>query len=154
MSKQILLFKGKQEIIVLPEFTHRAEKLYNFLQEFFESKGYMCEFVETSSNRQMKQLMTEQVNYLLGHSKGATRILKEFNSASYPNMKGVIVFDPEDICEKEWNNLQISKLLLVHTINQTQNYARFNDKIVLKDDHYFNRSLEKIRTFLTKFLQS
>jgi len=150
--KEILFFKGKHEIITLPEFAPKTKKFYGELFELFKSKGYTHKTIETISEKQVENYISKQTKYLVGHSKGATRILKEFEAEKHPGIKGVIVFDPKQTCKKEWNKLKIPKLLFVSTKEQTQNYNGFQDKIETDDDHYFNNSKEKVFSILTKFI--
>lgn len=151
--KEILFFKGKHEIISLPEFAPKAKKFYEELFELFKSKGYAQKTIETISEKQLENHISEQTKYLVGHSKGATRILKEFEAEKHHWIKGVIVFDPKQTCKEEWNELKIPKILFVSTKEQTQDYTGFQDKIEISDGHYFNNSKEKVFPILTKFIE-
>jgi|TARA_B100001964_G_C13819661_1_gene416732 hypothetical protein len=151
--KEILFYKGKHEIITLPEFASKAKKFYDKLFGLFRAKGYTYKTVETISEKKVGKHISEQTLYLVGHSRGATRILKEFVAENNPQIKGVIVFDPKQTCKEEWNKLQIPKLLFVSTKEQTQDYTGFQNKIEIQDGHYFNNSNEKVFPILEKFIE-
>jgi len=151
--KEILFFKGKHEIIILPEFTTKATMFYNELFKLFQSKGYTYKTIETISEKQVRDHISEKTYYLIGHSKGATKILKEYVVEEFPKIKGIIVFDPKQTCKEKWNELQIPKLLFVSIKKQTQGYDDFQDKIEIDDDHYFNNSKEKVFSILDKFIE-
>ena len=151
--KEILFFKGKYKIITRPEFAPKAKKFYNKLFELFEFRGFNCKKIESNSKKQVKSYISNETSYLVGHSKGATRILKEFAPKQNPQIKGVVLFDPKQTYKEEYNKLHIPKLLFVSTINQSQNYSGFKDIIKINDDHYFNNSKQKVFPIIKKFIQ-
>ena len=151
--KEILFYKGKHETITLPEFAPEAKKFYDKLFDLFRIKGYAYKTIETISKKKAGDHISEQICYLVGHSKGATRILREFVAEEHPQIKGVILFDPKQTCQEEWNKLQIPKLLFVSTKEQTQDYTGFLNKIEINDNHYFNNSTEEVFPILEKFIE-
>jgi hypothetical protein len=150
--KEILFFKGKYEIITLREFSGMAKQFYEPLYELFKSAGYTYKTIETISEEKAGDHISEQTMYIFGHSKGATRILKEFVARDHPGVKGVVIFDPKQTCKKQWNELRIPKLLFVSIKEQTQNYSGFQDRIELNDNHYFSNSKNQVFPVLKKFI--
>ncbi len=147
---EVVLFKGKYEIIILPEFSSKAEKLYNFLKTFFESKSFKLKFVESKPDYLVSNKLSKDIQYIIGHSRGANKILKEFNPKKFPNIKGVMLFDPLNCFKDNWNRLAIHKILFGS--NWGQNYSKFRGAIQIQDDHYFNNSLEEIKKNIIQFL--
>ena len=146
---KVILFKGKYEIIILPEFFSKAEKLYNFLKTLFESKSFKLKFVESKPDYLVPNKLSKGIKYIIGHSRGANKILKEFNPKTFPNVKGVILFDPLDCFKNNWNKLTIHKILFGS--DWGQNYSKFKGAVKIKDDHYFNNSFKEIKKKLSNF---
>jgi pyruvate formate lyase activating enzyme len=152
MLNEILFFEGNHETIILPENLSKVKIFYSELYKLFESKGYKHRNINTNSENQLKETISPETHYLVGHSQGATRILEQFSPEIYPQIKGIILFDPEQYVEEKWNSLTISRILFVNTQEKWHNYSNFQDKIEIDDNHYFNHSLRKIILILDKFL--
>ena len=113
--KEILFFKGNHETIVLPENSPKVKIFYNSLYRLFLRSGYTHKNITTYSNEQLNEAVSLEACYLVGHSQGATRILEQFSPKLYPQIKGIILFDPQQYVQEKWNSLRIPKLLFVNT---------------------------------------
>lgn len=152
--KEILFFEGNYETIILPKNSDKVKMFYTVLYNLFESKGFQRKNINTNSKEQLEETVSEKSCFLVGHSQGATRILKQFSSEKYPQIKGIILFDPECQVEKGWNSLDIPKILFASTQEEWAwgYYLNFQDRIEVDDDHYFTNSIEKILPMLKKFI--
>lgn len=150
--KKILFFKGNHETIILPENAPKVKIFYTSLYNLFKIKGYQYKNIETYSNKQLKESISSETNYLVGHSQGATRILEQFSSKIYPYIKGIILFDPQQYVQEKWNSLKVPKILFVNTREKWHDYSNFYDRIELDDDHYFTKSLDIIIPYLNNFI--
>lgn len=150
--KEILFFEGNYETIILPENSPKVEAFYSALYKLFNSKGYARKNINTNSEEQLKGSISPETLFLVGHSQGATRILEQFSKDKYPQVKGIILFDPQQYVEEKWNSLGIPKLLFVNTQEKWHDYSNFQGRIEMNDDHYFNNSIDKILSELDKFI--
>ena len=151
--KEILFFKGNHETIILPENSSRVKIFYNELYKLFENKDYKYKNIETYSEGQLEENISSNTRYLIGHSQGATRVLEQFSSETYPQVKGIILFDPQQYVEKKWNALQIPKLLFVNTRERWHDYKNFQKRIEIDDNHCFANSIEKVIPVLKNFIK-
>jgi len=151
--KEIIFFEGNYETIILPENAPKVEMFYNALYNLFESKGFQHKNINTNSKEQLEENISSQTLFLVGHSQGATRILEQYSSEKYPQIKGIILFDPEQYVEEKWNSLKIPKLLFVNTIECWHDYSNFHGRNEINDDHYFAKSLDIIIPYLDKFIK-
>ncbi|EKE21627.1 MAG: hypothetical protein ACD_7C00166G0009 [uncultured bacterium] len=150
--KEILFFEGNHETIILPENLPKVKIFYTRLYRLFSQKGYGYKNIETCSREQLKETISSGTCYLIGHSQGATRILEQFSPERYPQIKGIILFDPEQYVQDSWNLLKIPKLLFVNAKEKWHDYTNFQDKIEIDDDHYFTKTTKKVFPFLKKFI--
>jgi hypothetical protein len=150
--KEILFFEGNHETIILPENLPKVKMFYTELYQLFSQKGYRYRNIETCSSEQLKESVSLETCYLVGHSQGATRILEQFSSELYPQIKGIILFDPQQYVQDSWNLLKIPKLLFVNTKEEWHDYTNFQDKIEIDDDHYFTKTTKKVFPLLRKFI--
>ena len=153
--KEILFFEGNYETIILPENSPKVEIFYSALYNWFESKGFHRKNVNTNSKEQLEKNISPQTMFLVGHSQGATRILEQYSSEKYPQIKGIILFDPEQYVKDNWNILKTPKILFVSSQEEWVKgyYSNFNEKIELDDDHYFNNSIKKVFPVLDEFIE-
>ncbi len=151
--KEILFFEGNYETITLPKNSSKAKVFYLTLHKLFESRGYSCKNINTNSKEQLRESISSETYYLVGHSQGATRILEQFSFESYPQVKGIILFDPQQYVEEKWNSLDIRKILFVNTQEKWHNYSNFQVKQEIDDDHYFTKSLNEIIPRLEDFIE-
>ncbi len=147
---EVLLLKGKYEVINLPQFHSKAEKLYDFLSNIFKSKGFGVRVVESEPEYSVVKKIYNNTIFVVGHSRGANKILKEFNPQSFPQVRGIVLFDPIEAFSDEWNKLSVPKLLFVSEWGH--DYSDFKDVNHLIDDHYFNKNLKKIGRKIELFL--
>lgn len=150
--KKAVILKGKYEIIILPENSPKAKKLYDKLEEIFKSKDFQVEMIESKPDYSVKDKISKETDYLIGHSRGANKILKELDSEKFPNLKGIILLDPLNFLKNNWNKIILPKILFGSAWGE--DYTEFKETIQLKDDHYFNDSLEQIEKNIIKFLDS
>ena len=116
--KEALLLKGKHEIIILPEFSDKANKFYHFLENLFKNKGFKIRVIESIPKYSVSKKISGETKYLVGHSRGANKILKEFNPKDFPNIKGVVLFDSLSYLKDNWNKLKLPKLFFGSEWNQ------------------------------------
>lgn len=150
--KEILFFEGNYETIILHENSPKVEIFYTALYNLFESKGYQRKNINTNSKEQLEKNISSNTHFLVGHSQGATRILEQFSSEKYQQIKGIILFDPEQYVENNWDSLKIPKILFVNKQEKWHDYSNFQERIEVDDDHYFTNSMKKVFPILDKFL--
>jgi len=150
--KKAVILKGKYEVIIMPENSTKAEKLYDKLEEIFKSRDFQVEMVESKPDYSIKNKISKETYYLIGHSRGANKILKELAPEKFPKLKGIILFDPLNFLKNNWNKIILPKILFGSRWGE--DYTEFKGTIKLKDDHYFNDSFEQIEKNIIKFLDS
>lgn len=150
--KEILFFEGNHETIILPENSVKARLFYNELYKLFSDNGFSYKIIETHSREQLPEAASLDTQYLAGHSQGATRILEQFSPPLYPQIQGIILFDPQQYVRTIWNSLEIPKILFINTQEKWHDYTDFQDKIEIDDGHYFTKSTEIILPRLKTFL--
>ena len=151
---EAILFKGKFEIITLPNFKPKSEKLYEFITKFLNNKNIKVISLDTFPKKNIKDYLTKDTNLLIGHSQGSDEILKFCNREQYPNIKGIFLLDPKQESKDFWNDYRGNKILLTTKMGNTQNYKGFKENICLLDDHYFNNSFNEIEKQLNLFLKN
>ena len=52
--------------------------------------------VESKPDYNVNSKISVHTKFIVGHSRGANKLLKQFNPKKFPDMRGVILFDPID----------------------------------------------------------
>lgn len=147
---QILVCKGQYEIIRDEKNAPKARKLYDYICNFFSQQRYGFKLIETNSEKNIPEYIREETKYLVGHSNGTIRILKEVVPGNCPWVQGLILFDTR---LEYLKNYSIRSLVFLSERWQSQSVQTKSGTIVnLDDDHYFNNSLEMIGQSMLPFL--
>jgi len=147
----VSLFKGRFEVVNFEPFKERAARLYNFLGEYFHSRGYEVREHETTITS-VQDAISDTDTILVGHSRGASRILTELETTQSGRIERVVVFDPRSDCLERWRSLNLGKLMFASTLNQKQDYGLFEGVVWIDDEHYFERSFDRITKEMDVFL--
>jgi len=149
--KEAILFRGKHEILILPENSEKANKLYDFLNKLFEDNGFKLKIVGDKPDYSVIKKISKKTVYLIGHSRGANNILREFNPKKFQNVKGIILLDPLAYLKDKWDKISLPKILFASKWGQ--DYSGFDNLIKVKDDHYFNKSFKLIGKEINQFIK-
>ena len=144
MVKTIIVVGKKQVIDKNPG----SESFYNFLAGYFTGKGH-------DTTRVRPEEFNESAvgaEYFVGHSAGTTPILQGYTPETFPNLKGIVLFDPNEGYREVWNSITIPKVSFVSTIFGRPYSLGFNDSVLLKDGHFFLNSFGGIEDTLDKLL--
>lgn len=148
--KQVLVCKGQYEIIREAHNAPRAHILYDSICNFFSKRNYDFRLIETNSEKRIPEYISKETEYIIGHSNGTLRILREFVPEDYPGIKGLILFDTRlDYLAR----LEIRSLVFLSARWQSQT-ARAERAIIINihDDHYFNDSFGAIGREMELFI--
>lgn len=152
---EAIIFKGKNEVITLPQNRHKAERLYEFVAACLKLKVDSVRFVGTNEDDQPSEKITTETAYIIGHSMGANRILIHCSAELLPSVRDVVLFDPSPVpaFQKRWEQLHANKLMFASDWGAGTelggDYSRFAGVIQVEDDHYFNKSFDIIRYHLS-----
>ena len=94
---------------------------------------------------------------IIAHSRGASMICKQFNNKYFRRLRVLILLDPLSENLEKWNGLKLTKKLVLSTefieLHWPKNVEqKFNEKIILKDNHYFSRNLPILKKLIEKLI--
>ncbi len=145
------LVEGLHEIIKSASYKTQAENLYQGILSLFPGEQWR---ISTKDTGILQDLLPSDIDYIIAHSYGTIRVMKEYRAESFPNLRSIILLDPTEELVKHVEAAPVPVKVFISEIAGRPFSKGYKQAIHFADDHFFTQSVPLIRSHLQGIIET